>query len=294
MTKQKKIRKSKKSLVVKKNCLNHLLIYIVKKAIRTKIVFVLTISRKIYQYHTKIIITTLTILITPVTVRANDTCDCNNSNIYERPYSLMENCPSNELYIHVGVFVGGAVVGLGLLYLMPESVTKWDKDSFTLDNIVGRWVDNVTTAPVVDDDTWFMNYVTHPYWGAVYYIDARSVGYNAASSFLYSVAISTFLWEYGFEALAEKPSLQDLIITPVVGSVLGEAFYIAKREIINNNYKVWGSKVLGHTFTFLMDPINELMDLISGKKVNNNLYIVISPGVVSNEKGFTLFLQYRF
>jgi hypothetical protein len=40
-------------------------------------------------------------------------------------------------------------------------------------------------------------------------------------SFLFSTSMS-MMWEYGFEAVAERPSIQDLFITPILGSLLGE------------------------------------------------------------------------
>ena len=196
-----------------------------------------------------------------------------NISIYQRPYSILENCPQKGLLKNTGIFVGGAIGMVGVLYLLPESVTSWDKKNFTFENVFGKWWNNVKTGPVMDNDTWFMNYVAHPYWGGVFYMSARSLGYNAIYSFLYTAAMSTFLWEYGFEAFAEIPSTQDLIITPIAGSIVGELFYLAKRDIVNNDYRLLGSKFLGHCAAFLIDPTNELVNLICNKKDNKNFTI---------------------
>ncbi|WP_203249645.1 MULTISPECIES: DUF3943 domain-containing protein [Cysteiniphilum] len=64
-------------------------------------------------------------------------------------------------------------------------------------------------------------YIGHPYAGAIYYMAARDSGFGEFESFLYSAFISTFFWEYGVEAFAEVPSIQDLIVTPVDGWLLG-------------------------------------------------------------------------
>lgn len=199
----------------------------------------------------------------PATTTLFDTCDCN---IYTAPYSLTENCPNSKLLIqNTGVFLGGAIGVVGVLYLMPETVTSWNKKSFTFDNVFGKWSDNVAAGPVLDGDNWTMNWVAHPYFGAVYYTSARNIGYNALNSLLYSTAMSTFMWEYGFEAFAEVPSVQDIIITPLVGAALGELFFLAKKEIVKNDYLLLNSRILGHIVAFLLDPINEFNSLIFPK-----------------------------
>jgi len=224
-------------------------------------------------------------------------CDCNIS-IYERPYSMFENCPQKGLLRNTGIFVGGAVGVMGLLYLLPEDVTSWDKKNFTFKNIFGKWWDNVTAGPVWDNDKWYWNYLAHPYWGGMYYMSARSLGYNAVYSFLYTAAMSTFLWEYGIEALAEIPSKQDLIITPVAGAVVGELFYLAKREIIKNDYRVLNSKILGHTTAFLIDPVNELASILFKEKVDSKSLSVnhyLQPNIANTGKlGYNISLVYRF
>ena len=62
---------------------------------------------------------------------------------------------------------------------------------------------------------------------------------------LYSTLVSNVGWEYGIEAFMERPSIQDMIITPVVGSLIGEGFYRAKRRLVDNDYCLFGSRVLG-------------------------------------------------
>ena len=57
----------------------------------------------------------------------------------------------------------------------------------------------------------------------------------------------------------ERPSYQDLFITPIVGSLIGEGFYRLKRIIVENNYEILGSPVLGHIAAFILDPVNEVV-----------------------------------
>jgi len=148
--------------------------------------------------------------------------------------------------------LGLMVVGVGILYVMPTSITNWDRSD--IHNLGANWWDNVKGGPVMDNDKWVLNYVMHPYFGALYYMQARESGFHWFESFLYSATMSTFFWEFGVEAFAEKPSIQDLFITPIVGSMIGEGFYQASYAIKKNDAKVWDSKILGYTLLTLMDP----------------------------------------
>ena len=116
-----------------------------------------------------------------------------------------------------GIAVASGVV----LAFMPQNFSRWDSDvlSRATANLKRAW----TSPPVWDEDIFFHNYLGHPYAGAFYYNMVRSQGATAWQSFGYALFQSTF-WEYVVEALAEQPSIQDLFITPVIGSLLGELF----------------------------------------------------------------------
>ena len=110
---------------------------------------------------------------------------------------------------------------LGVLYIAPESISNWDeeqKEEYSL----SKWWQNVQN-PQWDDDQHWINYLAHPYWGAAYYVRARENGFDERASFWYSVAMST-AYEFGAEALFEQPSIQDLVVTPVGGVIVGEYF----------------------------------------------------------------------
>ncbi len=145
---------------------------------------------------------------------------------------------------------------LGVLWILPESVSKWDKDAIRNDpdGVFGRYKRNIRKKPVKDKDDPWINYVGHPYAGAATYTLARSNGNSPLQSFGYSVVMSTFFWEYGFEALAEDPSLQDLIITPIVGSIVGEAFFQMENKIRAEGGTVLGSRRLGKISLVLLNP----------------------------------------
>lgn len=164
------------------------------------------------------------------------------------------------------MYLGAAVISFGILYAMPESVTNWDKEAMKENGITYKWKQNVKAGPVWDEDDWVLNWITHPYSGGVYYMTARSSGFTWYESFLYSAFMSTCFWEYGIEAFAEIPSKQDLIITPVIGSIVGEGFFYCKKTILKNDRRVLKSRFLGYTSLFLMDPFNTLLDSFGYKE----------------------------
>jgi len=183
-----------------------------------------------------------------------------------------------RLVYNTGLFMGTALASFGILWVLPESFTNWNKEEMLEYGMLRRWKDNVTSGPVWDKDGFFLNWIMHPWSGAVYFMSARGSGFNKWESFGYSAIMSTFFWEYGIEAFAEIPSWQDLLITPIVGSVLGELFFNWKGNIIRNERKVLNSKALGGVSLFLMDPFNMIIDGLGYKTKNKmQIYSSITP-----------------
>lgn len=179
-----------------------------------------------------------------------------------RVFVPIPNSPEpRRAFKSTGVYVLAGITSMGILAAMPEDVTNWDKDELKLKYLASKWKENVSEGPVIDKDTFFLNWVMHPYFGSVYYETLRGAGYKWWESFLYSSGMSTIFWEYGLESLAETPSLQDLIITPVVGSAMGEGLFRAKIAIKNSGDEVLRSRFLGRTTLFLIDPLNEFQDI---------------------------------
>lgn len=153
----------------------------------------------------------------------------------------------------VGYFLGYQFAAIAVLYVAPESISGWDREqkrNYSFD----KWRDNVN-KPVWDEDRWWINYVLHPYWGAAYYIQARERGLDRMQAFWYSALLST-LFEYGAEALAEPVSAQDLVVTPVVGALVGEYLFAPLRQRIRAKPSPfdWSDKAL----LFITDPLGVL------------------------------------
>lgn len=214
-------------------------------------------------------------------------------NIYDMPYSLRDNYPNyKRLALNTGVLFGAGVLTLGVLYLLPEGATAWNKKEMKETPFFSRWWNNVKKGPVVDKDNFVFNYILHPYGGAAYFMSARSLGFSFYYSFLYSAAVSTFFWEYGIEAFMEIPSIQDLIITPIAGTLMGEGFYRLKRSIVANGYTLFGSSFLGNVVAYLIDPVNEVIGLFAGnpnrqKKKTDGLSVAYVPWVNTAKTGPT-------
>ena len=181
----------------------------------------------------------------------------------EQPNPVPAYVPDNGARYVLGstaVMFAGSLAVTGIFYFLPSNFTGWARKE--LSDIAGlgdRWKERVRSGPVVDNDDLFLNWVTHPYWGAVYYMQPRVAGYSWAESVLFSFVASAFFWEYGIESFAEIPRWQDLVITPAIGSIFGELFYRGSLAIEANQRTVLGSRILGEAMLIAMDPLGVAM-----------------------------------
>jgi len=146
------------------------------------------------------------------------------------------------------LFIGGIeVVGMVVLISMPKEVTKWSHD--WAQDAWRNLKRSFSTLPVWDKDDWALNYIGHPIAGSYYYNALRSQNASRFHSFLFSTAQS-FIWEYFIEGMAERPSAQDLFVTPVVGSLLGESTHMLTMSMRRNGFNFF-EKV----FVLLFNPM---------------------------------------
>ncbi|MBD5163730.1 MAG: DUF3943 domain-containing protein [Bacteroidales bacterium] len=212
---------------------------------------------------------------------------------YWLPYSFNRSTPDwKRMWYNTAVLSGAFIGTLVVLETLPEGSTNWSRAEIRETPFYERWWNHVKKGPRYDHDNPIFNYVLHPYAGAVYFMSARSCGFNFWQSLLYSFIISDIGWEFGIEATMERPSVQDLIITPGIGSLIGEAFFHAKHKIVNNGYYVLGSKVIGHIIAFLIDPVNEVMDLFrtsparQAVNVRKGFEMTFQPTIMKGGGGF--------
>jgi hypothetical protein len=179
----------------------------------------------------------------------------------ERPYGfgreLDDQRPANfnELRRDTAYFFGYQFIIVGILYVLPESVSSWSdeqKEEYTFE----KWKENVT-HPRWDPDKWYINYILHPYWGMTYYTRGRERGLTEAGAFWYSFTLSS-IYEFGLEALFEPVSIQDIIFTPALGSLLGWYVEDTRREIKSQSeFSGWDKAILITT-----DPLGSLNTII--------------------------------
>ena len=225
---------------------------------------------------------------------------------YMEPYSLHGSKHPNwhRMWVNTAVLSGAFVSTLFVLECLPEDATSWNRAAIQSRPPLERWYRNIFKLnPEIDQDNPIFNYVLHPYAGAAYFMAARSCGFSFWGSLLYSALISTVGWEFGVEACMERPSYQDIVITPVVGSIIGELFYKCKRHIVEHDYTLWGSRFLGNVVVFLVDPVNEVVNLFRGS-YERKLHLgrenpsvlrerplvssTLTPAIVGGAPGFSL------
>ncbi|PLX13429.1 MAG: hypothetical protein C0598_03635 [Marinilabiliales bacterium] len=149
----------------------------------------------------------------------------------------------NENSLFTKLMVGSAFsfaydVTIGtILYSLPCEYTNWEKNN----NFHEGPVSAFQTPPKWDSDPWYINYVGHPYQGGFYYNSVRTQGIGILGSAMFT-CFQTVVWEYAIECKYETPSINDLICTPVLGSIFGEASYrltiLFKRNGFNTIEKI--------------------------------------------------------
>ena len=142
------------------------------------------------------------------------------------------------------------VVTIAVFYFLPESVSKWTSEDKR--NIWSRWWNNVQ-SPQWDHDSAAVNYIGHPSFGSAYYTRARERGFGELDSLVYS-ALASAMYEFGVEALFERPSYQDLIVTPIGGALLGLALEPVRSWIKLKPEPKWYDQL----FLAATDPIGML------------------------------------
>jgi len=154
-----------------------------------------------------------------------------------------------------------AIGTIGAIGALPENISNWsskDKKYVDVQDLLSKHADNIAHGPVWDNDNWAVNYIGHSLAGSYFYVWGRQSGLSWQESTLLTTLMSTFFWEYGWEAFAEKPSIQDLVVTPVLGSILGEGTNFLYNRIMQNDGKIYNSTLLGSLGRGLLNPIGEM------------------------------------
>jgi hypothetical protein len=100
-----------------------------------------------------------------------------------------------------------------------------------------------TKAPKYDKDHWSFNFVVHPVMGYISYTTYRNRGGSFLGGFLCS-ALSSAYYEYFLASWTQRPSYNDMIITPVSGSLLGEGVWQLRKALVRDNHLSTFEKVV--------------------------------------------------
>ena len=154
-------------------------------------------------------------------------------NALQQPVLRNQIAPFGRKFIRATGFVLATEACEMAILLSVNGLSKWDRNQ--LSNLRQNYKDAFTKPPVIDDDRWYIDYVGHPYQGAFDYNTLRSQGGTVWQSGLF-VALHSTVWEYLIEGSQERPSIQDLIITPVGGVLMGELFHFSTMRLLKNGF----------------------------------------------------------
>lgn len=100
-----------------------------------------------------------------------------------------------------------------------------------------------TLPPVWDNDSLIWNYGAHPIMGSFSYLSYRNKRGHWAEAFA-GTAINSAIYEYLIAGGTQQPSINDLVVTPILGSVLGEGIYQVKKLLLRDHQLNWVEKII--------------------------------------------------
>ncbi|WP_413581719.1 DUF3943 domain-containing protein [Bdellovibrio sp. HCB288] len=163
---------------------------------------------------------------------------------------IVEKKPSNlfENYQHLpraDIEPGEKWKYFGVMYGLQWAVylvTQWEtiEDHGSFDNFFDH-----ALHPDYDKDTYDYNIFKHAYSGQLYYQFYRSRGYDEVTAFYWTIG-SSLAFEFAIEPLTEVPSLQDIYLTPVLGTIVGVGF--ENLSFYFHSKKTWPNRLLGYIF----------------------------------------------
>ena len=97
--------------------------------------------------------------------------------------------------------------------------------------------------PHFDKDSFDYNLILHPLVGNYYYLFYRSRRYNEVDSFFWTFT-SSLAFEFAIETLTERPSIQDIYQTPVLGTLMGMGLERLSNAL--HSLDAWPARALGY------------------------------------------------
>lgn len=166
-----------------------------------------------------------------------------------------------------------------------------NKNSRIFSASLSGWWHNVSQWPQWDDgDSFFTNWVTHPIVGSQDFLFYRAMGHSILVSAL-GAAVQSTLFEYTVEGTVERPSLQDLISTPVVGTALGIVLEQSSDWLVSTDFVP--AKILGHILNPMKNFIHD-RQLGIYNPFSKTFMSVSGPIVFTPNKSIAIDLAYPY
>jgi hypothetical protein len=114
--------------------------------------------------------------------------------------------------------------------------------------------------------------------------------------------VGSTIWEFGIESWYQRPSSQDLIITPLAGAVLGKTRFRVKRALLETDTR------FSRTLAVAIDPLQSFSEIVGDafgqdwrepafRKVParaNQSYPIFTTDIGSDKGKLSLGFQCRF
>ena len=162
--------------------------------------------------------------------------------VYENPAPIYRlRLAAEQLSIQSIAFVGYLWWDPAPSYPGVPPMTAWEKLT-----LARRWT--------FDNDSLETNYVGHSGAGTLYWLTARGNRVSVPEAFLWTLGASTF-WE--IIEFKEPMSINDLLVTPVAGMAVGEAF-----TQLSGYFDRLGTDGLSQTLAWIFNPVKKFHDWI--------------------------------
>jgi len=170
---------------------------------------------------------------------------------------LLDDDPEYNKKYSILRVAGVASAGLLSTWLFDRFVLKADYAKIGTDT----WGHNLKYGWEWDSDGFGINFVGHPYSGALSYSAARSNGYNYFASLGFAAG-GSLMWEYFGETT--RPSYNDIINTSLSGAFLGEVLYRLSSNVLDDRTR-GRERVLREIAAGVIDPMRGLNRILQGK-----------------------------
>ena len=184
---------------------------------------------------------------------------------------LDESCDSVAVKPHPWRAMGELMVTNVAIFLLDRYILH-EPFSYISMNTVRQ---NFKSGFAWDDDNFYVNQIGHAYQGGVNFNTARSNGMDFWTSIPYTT-VGSIVWEFLGEN--EQPSINDVITTTMVGTLVGEVSYRMSQHFIDENAR-GGKRFVIESVAALLNPIEGVHRLISGR-----MWRVAKNGDTCNDK----------